>query len=74
MIREIAGALRALQISGPSDVYTEDYTDILTFTFSDGASVRLEFEGQDWVTKADGHLRVDGLAGLRGILDGLMEG
>ena len=73
MIREIVGALRALTADGPSDVFTEDYTDILTFTFSDGTSVRLEFEGQDWVT-GTGHIRLGGLAGLRSLLDGLMEG
>ena len=72
VIGEIVGAVRALTVVGPTDVHVDDYTDVLTFTFADGMTVRLEFEAQNWVTETDERIEVDGLAGLRSLLDDLL--
>ena len=68
-IREIVEAVKALTVGGPTDACTEDYTDILSFTFADGTTARLEFEDQNWVTETGARLQVEGLPRLRGLLD-----
>ena len=72
-IAEIVDALRALSVGGPTEVCVEDYTDILTFTFTDGTVSRLEFEDQIWVKDKDARYEVSGLGVLRGVLDELLE-
>lgn len=73
-IREIVAAVRALQILGTTNAATDDQTDILTFTFADGAVTRLEFEGQAWVTEDGGRFGVEGLSRLRALLDEVLTG
>ncbi len=68
-IEEIVAAIRALEVGAQSDVWVDDYTDILTFTFADGTTLTLEFEGQSWVTDTDTRYSVDGLSRLRNLLD-----
>jgi hypothetical protein len=50
-----------------------DYTDVLCFTFVDGHSLRLEFEGECWVSEDGKRYEAEGLDTLRSRLDGLME-
>ena len=72
VLKELVDAVRALEIGEKSEWITEDYTDILTFTFADGDTLRLEFEDQCWV-KADGErYEVSGLDRLRAILETLL--
>ena len=72
LIAEIVDAIRSLTVGEPTDMAVEDYTDLLTFVFPDGSTLRLEFEEQNWVT--DDHVRyhVEGLSKLRSLLDILM--
>lgn len=72
LIGAVVAAVRALRVKGPTDVCVEDYTDILTFTFADGTAARLEFEDQIWVTETGERLEVEGLSGLRRVLDEIL--
>ena len=72
ILAELAAAIQALEVGEKSEWVTEDYTDILTFTFADGDTLRLEFENQSWVTENDERYEVEGLERVRAILDGLM--
>ena len=72
VIKELVDAVRALEIGEKSEWITEDYTDILSFRFADGDTLRLEFEDQSWV-RADGErYEVSGLDRLRAILETLL--
>ena len=73
MIEEIVAAVKALKVKGPTDVCVDDYTDILTFAFADGAITRLEFEDQSWVTDKGERMEVEGLSRLRSLLDDVLE-
>ena len=72
-IEALVSAIRALDVGAVSETVTEDYTDVLTFTFAGGGTLRLEFEGGN-VVLADGTRReVQGLAHLRALLDGMID-
>lgn len=73
LIAEIVDAIRALEVGAPTEMAVDDYTDILTFTFRDGSTVRLEFEEQNWVTQSGERYQVEGLSRLRNVLEDLME-
>ena len=73
MIAEIVDAIRALEVGAPTDIVVDDYTDILTFSFRDGSTLRLEFEEQNWVTQTGERYQVEGLPRLRNVLEDLME-
>ena len=72
LIAAIVDAIRGLTVGEPTNMAVEDYTDLLTFVFPDGSTLRLEFEEQNWVT--DDHVRyhIEGLSKLRSLLDILM--
>ena len=65
--------IRALKVGARSTQVTEDYTDILTFTFADGGTLRLWFENQCVFTDDGTRWEVEALDRLRAILDGLVE-
>ena len=69
LIKELVEAVQALEINGESEWYTEDHTDILTFTFADGRKLRLEFENQSWVRTDNERYEVSGLDAVREILE-----
>ena len=73
LLDDLVTALKALEIMNRSSLVTEDYTDILTFTFADGDTLRLEFENSCWVNEAGERWEVKGLDKVRAILDGLIE-
>ena len=60
-------------LAAATDMGVEDYTDILTFTFADGSTARLEFEEQIWVKERNERYCVEGLASLRELLDGMIS-
>ena len=68
----LVSAIRALKVGDVSEWATEDYTDILTFTFSDGSTLRLEFEAQNVVLDDGTRREVRDLSPLRALLDGLI--
>ena len=72
ILAELVAAIQSLEIGEKSEWVTEDYTDILTFTFADGDALRLEFENQSWVTKNGERYEVEGLGRVRAILDELV--
>lgn len=72
ILTELVAAIRSLQIGELSEWVTEDYTDILTFTFADGDALCLEFENQSWVTENGERYKAEGLGRLRAILDELV--
>ena len=72
ILAELVAAIQSLEIGEKSEWVTEDYTDILTFTFADGDALRLEFENQSWVTENGERYEVDGLGRVRAILDELV--
>ena len=69
MIREILDAIQTLEIGDEEHMVVDDYTDVLTFTFKDGSTKRIEFEGHCWVTEGQIRYQVKGISVLRGILD-----
>ena len=72
VIEALVSAIRALDVGAVSETVTEDYTDVLTFIFDDGGTLRLEFEGGN-VVLADGTRReVQSLERLRALLDGMI--
>ena len=72
VIEALVSAIRALDVGAVSETVTEDYTDVLTFIFADGGTLRLEFEGGN-VVLADGTRReVQSLERLRALLDGMI--
>ena len=74
ILKALVEAIRALEIGGESEWYTEDYTDILTFTFADGDTLRLEFENQSWVKTSNERYEVNGLDAVRAILEMILPG
>ena len=72
VIDGLVAAIKDLNIGEPVEYAVDDYTDILTFTFSDGRTCRLEFEENNWVTDTDERYHVDGLDKLRSQLDDLL--
>ena len=73
VIGALIDAVKALEIGEEDGSVTEDYTDILTFHFSDGETLRLEFENQNLVTEDGTRYQVDGLGELRSLLNGIAE-
>ena len=69
VLSDLVSAIRALEVGAESQMETTDYTDILTFHFEDGSSLRLEFENQNVVTEDGVRYEVEGLGRLRSILD-----
>ena len=72
-IAEIVDAVKSLKVGEPTDMAVDDFTDILTFYFADGDSIRLEFEEQNLVTEDQTRYQVEGLSELRSILDEIMS-
>ena len=72
-VSALAEAVQALEIGEPTDMATDDFTDILTFGFADGTALRLEFEDQCWVTGDGKRYQVEGLTALRGLLEDMLE-
>ena len=73
VIGALIDAVKALEIGEEDESATQDYTDILTFYFGDGETLRLEFENQNLVTEDGTRYQVDGLGELRRLLDGIAE-
>ena len=72
VLKDLVDALLMLEAGEKSDMFTEDYTDILTFTFADGDTLRLEFEDQCWVKADDERYEVTGLDQVRTILEAIL--
>ena len=72
-IAALVEAVQALEIGDPTEMATDDFTDILTFGFADGTTLRLEFEDQCWVTGDGKRYQVEGLTALRGLLEDMLE-
>ena len=73
-IAAIVGAIKGITVEDPVDYAVEDYTDILTFSFDDGTTMRLEFEEYNWVKDGKERYHVEGLGALRNLLEDLMDG
>ena len=72
VIAALVDAIKALKVGEETDKVVDDFTDLITFTFSDGTTRRLEFEEGMWVTD-HGRYRVQGMGAVRNILDGLIS-
>lgn len=72
ILMELVAEIQSLEIGEKREWVTEDYTDILQFTFADGDTLRLEFENQSWVTENGERYEVKGLWRVRSILDELI--
>ena len=72
-IEAIVDAIRNMTVKDPVQYAVDDYTDILTFGFADGTTLRVEFEEQNWVKDGKERYHVEGLGVLRSLLEGLME-
>lgn len=68
-IAVLVGAVRALRPGAQDDSVTTDYTDILVFHFSDGETLELEFENQNYVAADGTRYQTEGLKELRDALD-----
>ena len=71
-IREIVEAVKALTVGEEDPSATDDFTDVLVFSFAQGEPLQLEFENQSWVTPEGTRFHVEGLARLRAALDPLI--
>lgn len=72
LLAALTAAVQNLEVGDPSELYVEDYTDVLTFTFADGSTHRLEFEEHQWVAEDGQRYTVEGLRQVRSILDTLL--
>ena len=72
ILKDLVDAILMLEVGKESDMFTEDYTDILTFAFADGDTFRLEFEDQCWVKADDERYEVTGLDQVRTILEAIL--
>ena len=72
-IKAIVETVKALKVGQKTDEITDDYTDILTFTFPDGGMLRLTFEAQNWLSADGTRYRVEGLNMLRDLLEDMMN-
>ena len=73
-IAAIVDTIKGITVEDPVDYAVEDYTDILTFSFDDGTTMRLEFEEYNWVKDGKERYHVEGLGALRNLLEDLMDG
>lgn len=71
-IGAIVETVKALKAVQRTDEITDDYTDILTFTFPEGGMLRLTFEAQNWLSADGTRYRVEGLGRLRSLLEDMM--
>jgi hypothetical protein len=74
VISDLVNAIKDLQVGELFRQAAEDYTDLLTFRFSDGETLCLEFENQCWVASDQTRYQVRGVERVRSILDRLVEG
>ena len=72
-IEAIVDAIRNMTVKDPVQYAVDDYTDILTFGFADGTTLRVEFEEQNWVRDGKERYHVEGLGVLRSLLEGMMD-
>jgi hypothetical protein len=72
VISDLVNAIKDLQVGELSWQATEDCTDLLTFRFSDGGTLRLEFENQCWVADNQTRYQLEGLDQVRAILDEIL--
>ena len=72
-IEAIVETVKALKPGQRTDEITDDYTDMLTFTFPDGGMLHLTFEAQNWLSADGTRYRVEGLDRLRGLLEDMMN-
>lgn len=72
VIKQIVDAVKSLEVQGKEETAADDYTDILLFTFADGHTYRVKFEGECWISEENGRLHVEGLTDLRFRLDDLL--
>lgn len=72
-IAAIVDAVRDMTVGDPVEYAVDDYTDILTFSFVDGTTLRLEFEEHNWVKAGKERYHVEGLGVLRNLLEGLIN-
>ena len=68
-----AGDRVELSVPDPVEYAVDDFTDILTFSFDDGTTLRLEFEEYNWVKDGKKRCHVEGLGPLRSLLEGLLD-
>ena len=72
LIADLVDAIRAVGLGAETDWVTEDYTDIVTFRFEDGSTLRFEFENQCYVSEDQVRYEADGLGRVRAILNDMI--
>ena len=72
IIKKLLELIENLKIGNKSDMMTEDYTDILIFTYEDGTKDTYEFEADNIVID-DTRYEVNGLREIRAILDQIAD-
>lgn len=73
LIRRLTYAIAELDVGDSTEKEVMDYTDLLTFTFLDGTSVRIEFEENMWVAEDGIRYEVRGLDEVRSLLEELID-
>ena len=72
LISAIVDELKELRVGAPTDMATDDFTDILDFEFEDGSSGRIEIENECLVTEDDKRYEISNpekLNRIRNLLD-----
>lgn len=73
-IEALVDAIKRVKVGEPTDMATEDYTDVVLFTFEgEKDPLRLEFENQCWVKDQKTRYEVEGLRDVRQLLDQLID-
>ena len=72
LISEIVDELKALRVGNPTDMATDDFTDVLDFEFEDGSLGRIEIENECIVTEDNKRYEIshpEKLHRIRSLLD-----
>ena len=59
LISEIVEALKELRIEDPTDMATDDFTDVLDFEFEDGSIGRIEIENESLVAEDNKRFKIN---------------
>ena len=73
LINAVIKAIKALKIGSKTDEVTDDFTDVLRFTFEDESVFTIEFENQCWVKSENERYKVEGLDRVRELLEKMFE-
>ena len=73
LISAVKEKIKSFRIGTKSDIYTEDFTDVIVFVYADGSEERFVFEGYNIVLEKEEYEVEGDLGGLRTLLEKCFE-